>query len=90
MSIGNYLVELLNEKEMWSGNVKTKWHPKEGFFTQSAEKIATGLKRASDDFKQAISRLNFYLNRAGKNLSADDKSRLALAKEKLRKLYELH
>jgi len=86
-SISNLSFSVINEK-MWSGNVSTKWEPKEGFFTQSAEKIASGLKRASKDLKQAMSRLNFYRNRSGSNLSAEDKKRLELAKEKLRKLYE--
>lgn len=72
----------------WSGKVETKWEPKEGFFKQSAEKIASGLKRASKDLKQAMSRLNFYINRAGENLSSEDKKRLENAKEKLRKLFD--
>ena len=74
--------------EKWSGDVETKWHPKEGFFNQSADKIANGLKKASKDLKQAMSRLNFYCNRSGKNLSSEAKKRLETAKEKLRKLYE--
>ena len=82
-----YLDDLLNEK-MWSGSVETKWEPKEGFFEQSAEKIASGLKRNSKDLKQAMSRLNFYINRGGKNLSKEDKARLENAKEKLHTLYE--
>lgn len=76
------------EDEKWSGDVKTKWHPKEGFFDRSASEIASGLKSASDDLKQAMSRLNFYINRAGDNLSSEDKSRLELAKNKLSALYE--
>ena len=88
MGIVQNLQTLLNEKKMWSAKVETEWHPKEGFFSQSAEKIASGLKRASNDLKQAMSRLNFYKNRAGKNLSAEDKARLDAAKEKLHSLYE--
>jgi hypothetical protein len=88
MGIVQNLQTLLNEKKMWSAKVETEWHPKEGFFSQSAEKIASGLKRASTDLKQAMSRLNFYKNRAGKNLSAEDKARLDTAKEKLHALYE--
>ena len=71
----------------WSKDVRTGWHPPEGFFKQSAESIAKGLKNASDSLKQAVSRLNFYRNRTGKNLSKDDKSRLELALTKLQKLY---
>lgn len=76
----------LYEKK-WSGDVETSWHPKEGFFTQSAEKIADGIKSASKDLKQAMGRLNFYINRSGDNLSGDDKKRLELAKTKLHNLY---
>jgi hypothetical protein len=71
----------------WSHNVSPEWHPKEGFFKQSAEKIAEGLKRGAKDLKQAMSRLNFYINRAGGNLSAEDKKKLENAKEKLHSLY---
>jgi len=79
-------VEELSEA-MWSGKVKTKWHPPAGFFKQSASKIASGLKKASKDMKQAMSRLNFYINRAGGNLPEPDMARLNSAKKKLQKLY---
>ena len=72
----------------WSEKVTTKWTPPKGFFELPAEKIATGLKDASDSLKQAMSRLDFYINRAGSNLSDKDVARLDAAKEKLRKLYE--
>ena len=71
----------------WSEDVKTKWHPPEGFFTKSAESIAKGLRSASKDLKQAMSRLSFYENRAGSNLGAEEKSKLEDAKEKLHSLY---
>jgi len=77
----------VEEKKKWSQDVDMKWDAPEGFFKQSAEKIAAGLKKASDDLKQATSRLTFYINRAGKNLSAEDKKRLEAAKEKLKALY---
>ncbi len=79
--------EPLKESKNWSGGAHENWHPKEGFFEQSAEKIAKGLKAASDDQKQASSRLNFYINRAGKNLSDEDKSKLKHAKDILKELY---
>ena len=82
------LFEQRLEERKWSGKVETEWSPPEGFFTKSADKIASGLKANSKDLKQAMSRLNFFVNRAGKNLSADDKARLEAAKEKLRKSYE--
>lgn len=75
------------EKKLWSGDVKTHWHPPEGFFEQSSEKIADGLKSASDGLAQAMDRLDFYINRAGSNLSSEAKSRLEKAKDFLRQLY---
>lgn len=72
----------------WGADVDTNWSPPEGFFEKSAEDIASRLKSASDSLQQAMARLNFYINRAGDNLSADDKSRLDSAKEKLSALYD--
>ena len=68
----------------------------EGTFKQSAEKIAQILKAAvlaSDKtkgtkFESAMSMLNFYINRAGKNLKTEDKERLERAKIELRKLFD--
>ena len=77
--------EAVLEKK-WSADVDTKWSPPEGFFKQSADKIASGLMKASKDKGQASSRLNFYINRAGDNLSAEDKKRLDAAKDKLSKM----
>ena len=82
-----YIDNLLTEKKMWSGKVDTKWKPAENFYKQSAIKIASGLKSNSKDLKQAMSRLNFYINRAGKNIDVMDKKRLNAAKEKLHSLY---
>lgn len=76
----------INEK-MWSGKVTTKWKPPEGLFTKSAPEIAKGLIAASDGLKQAMSRLNFYVNRAGKNLSDKDMKKFDKVKELLRKNY---
>ena len=55
--------------------------------------IATSLKKSAEaskrrkanPFRSAISMLTFYINRAGKNLSAAEKRRLEAAKEELRK-----
>jgi Protein of unknown function (DUF3175) len=60
----------------------------EGTFTKSADHIARTLKSGADSQAQAMERLNFYINRAGKNLSATDKKKLENAKDKLTKLYE--
>lgn len=75
------------DEAMWSKGVSKKWSPPEGFFKKGASAIASGLKSASKDLKQAMSRLNFYINRAGKNLSKEDKDRLENAKDALRKAY---
>ncbi|QRE00325.1 hypothetical protein [Burkholderia phage BCSR5] len=78
---------LAADGEKWSKKVKTKWEPPEGLFTESAEKIAQGLKRGHTDLQGAMGSLNYYINRAGKNLSDADKKRLEAVKPKLQKLY---
>ncbi len=77
------------DDKKWSGGVTAndKWHPPAGLFDKSAATIAKTLKENSDSEKQAMSRLNFYINRAGKNLSEKDKERLNDAKDKLKTLY---
>jgi len=40
-----------------------------------------------DEFRSAMSMLDFYINRAGKDLSSEDKVRLDLVKNELRKLF---
>src|ERR1700743_2292106 len=64
-----------------------------GVFTSgSPEKIAASLERSAQKSKRkkgtahksAMSMLNFYINRAGKNLSASKKKVLTKAKDKLR------
>jgi hypothetical protein len=62
------------------------------FKSDSADKIARSLKRSAErstrkkgtPFHSAMSMLNFYINRAGKNLSARRKGTLERAKDKLR------
>ena len=71
----------------WSHEVDTKWHPPAGFFEQSAEAIAKGLKEASDSHAQAMDRLNFYINRAGDNLTGERRAVLEKAKQLLEKMY---
>jgi len=72
----------------WSKDVETKWHPPEGFFEQSAEQVAQGLKDASDSLAQAMDRLNFFINRAGDKLKGEHKAMLEKAKEILHNLYK--
>ena len=44
-------------------------------------------RRKADPFRSAMSMLTFYLNRAGKTLSRQDRSRLEAAKDELRELF---
>ena len=76
-----------NGNKFWSKDVETRWHPAEGFFDEPAEQIAQGLKDASSDLAQAMDRLDFYINRAGGNLSPEARQRLEKAKEVLHNLY---
>lgn len=68
----------------------------EGVFTfKDPKKIAASLKRSAesskrrkaDPYRSAMSMLVFYINRAGKNLSKDDRARLEKAKDELRKVF---
>jgi hypothetical protein len=67
-----------------------------GVFTwDDPKKIATSLKESAENslrrkggtFQSAMSMLNFYINRAGKNLPVDRKKVLEAAKADLRKLF---
>lgn len=62
--------------------------PPAGLFTKGPRIIAQKLKADSDSLKQAMSRLNFYINRAGGNLSVKRRDVLESAKEHLRNLYK--
>ncbi len=71
----------------WSGKVKTvSTYPPEGLFTKDPETIARSLasKRVSPKGPGSGMRmLNFFINRAGKNLSASRRKVLQKAKELL-------
>ncbi|HEY0721006.1 MAG TPA: DUF3175 domain-containing protein [Gammaproteobacteria bacterium] len=67
-----------------------------GVFTlHDPRQIARSLKRSADasarrkstPFRSAMSMLNFYINRAGRNLPAQQRMILEQAKEELRELY---
>ncbi len=67
-----------------------------GVFTlNDPKKIARSLKRSAEGsnrrkaepFRSAMSMLNFYINRAGKNLPKQRLERLEAAKDELRALY---
>jgi predicted aminopeptidase len=51
---------------------------------QSAERSK---QRKSEPFRSAMSMLNFYINRAGRNLPAERRELLEAAKDELRALY---
>jgi hypothetical protein len=65
------------------------------FKSSDPDKIAAALqrsaedpKRASDDpYRSAMSMLDFYMNRAGRNLSAKEREALEKAKTALRKRF---
>ncbi|RPF20504.1 DUF3175 domain-containing protein [Myceligenerans xiligouense] len=68
----------------------------EGVFTwKDPARIAASLKRSaeasgrrkSSPYRSAMSMLTFYVNRAGKDLSADQKEVLERAKDELRKQF---
>jgi len=64
-------------------------------FTKSPKEIAGSLKRSATrstrrkgtPYQSAMSILNFYINRAGKNLSPVKKRKLEAAKGQLRKVF---
>jgi hypothetical protein len=65
------------------------------FKSRSARRIALSLKHSAEHserrkagpFQSAMSMLNFYINRAGKNLPASRKKVLEAAKSELRRLF---
>jgi Protein of unknown function (DUF3175) len=68
---------------------------KDVFKSDSPKRIATSVKRSaershrckSSPFRSAMSMLNFYINRAGQNLSASHRRVLEAAKDQLRRLF---
>lgn len=65
------------------------------FESDDPERIAQSLKRSAErsdrrksaPFRSAMSMLTFYINRAGKNLSAGQRRTLEAAKDKLREAF---
>lgn len=65
------------------------------FSLHDPHEIALSLKRSADSsqrrkaepFRSAMSMLNFYINRAGKNLPGEQRAILEQAKEELRAVY---
>jgi hypothetical protein len=87
------------KKQSWTQRVTAESSAldlEEGVFTwDDPKRIARSLKRSAETsivrksppFNSAMSMLNFYINRAGKNLPERRKKILDQAKEELRKLY---
>jgi Protein of unknown function (DUF3175) len=83
----------------WSGKVTRESHAldlENGVFKKrSAHDIAKSLKRSAErsharksaPMRSAMSMLTFYINRAGKNMSASRKRTLEAAKDELRRLF---
>ncbi len=86
-------------RHRWSGAVTRESHAldlEEGVFTwEDPVRIARSLKRSADQSKarkapplrSAMSMLTFYINRAGRNLSDEQRTILEQAKVELRRLY---
>ena len=87
-------------KKFWSGRVTKSSFAldlEEGVFTwDDPKKIAQSLKKSAEQstkrkatpFMSAMSMLNFYINRAGKNLKSQRRRALEEAKGELKKLFD--
>ncbi len=88
-----------SKRRRWSGEVTRHSNAldlKRNVFKQrSPRRIALSLKRSAEastrrkamPYQSAMSMLNFYINRAGRNLPTSRKRVLARAKEELRKAF---
>ena len=86
-------------RKYWSHDVMEQSEAldlEEGVFKKRSPKaIAESLKRSAEKskrrkgtpFQSAMSMLNFYINRGGKNLSEPQRARLEKAKDELRELF---
>jgi hypothetical protein len=87
-------------KQRWSKRVTERSNALDldpGVFTRTDPRsIARSLKRSADrsrrrkadPYRSAMSMLTFYINRAGKSLSASQRRRLEATKGELRRLYK--
>jgi putative cell wall-binding protein len=88
-----------SKPRFWSAEVTKRSNALDlepGVFTwKDPKKIAESLKRSAEEstrrkgtpLQSAMSMLNFYINRAGKNLNASQREVLKHAKDELRKLF---
>lgn len=86
-------------KKYWSASVTKRSNAldldKSVFTWKNPRRIALSLKRSteaskrrkSSSYQSAMSMLNFYINRAGRNLSPSRKKTLTQAKIELKKLF---
>lgn len=89
----------MDNSERWSQKVTKSSDSldlEQGVFAQEdPREIARSLRksaedserRKSDPYRSAMSMLTFYINRAGKQLSQEQKDRLEAAKDELRDLF---
>lgn len=90
----------LKENKYWSSEVMKKSDAldlEEGVFTwKNPKKIVLSLKKSAEEsdrrkaktpYQSAMSMLNFYINRAGKNLPKSQRAILENAKKELRKVF---
>ncbi len=90
----------MKKRKYWSAEVTQKSNAldlEKGVFSwKNPKRIASSLKKSAEastrrkakPFQSAMSMLNFYINRAGKNLPSNQKKILEQAKIELRKLYK--
>jgi translation initiation factor 2 alpha subunit (eIF-2alpha) len=88
-----------SKEKYWSGEVTKKSNAldleSKVFTWKNPKRIALSLKKSADSsnrrkaqsFQSAMSMLNFYINRAGRNLSVEQRKVLEQAKKELRKLF---
>ena len=89
----------MKTKKKWSAKVTNHSNAmdleQDVFKSGDPDKIAASVKhsaetsdrRKSTPYRSAMSMLTFYENRAGKNLSGEEKETLEKAKDKLRELF---
>ncbi|GGA81568.1 hypothetical protein GCM10011491_06100 [Brucella endophytica] len=89
---------MVQNMNKWSKDVTEHDNPldlKTGVFARGdAQEIAAMLQRSAeekgdaDPYRSAMSMLDFYINRAGRNLPAERETVLEEAKSELRRLYD--
>jgi predicted polyphosphate/ATP-dependent NAD kinase len=89
-TIENKIIKLLQEtEEKWANKVHEKFHPPAGTFKEkSAEEIAKIISQNwTAGAQTTMARLNFFLNRGGKNVSPEIRKKVEKAKEIVHKHY---